>query len=169
MIIRTAAVAALLALAACNQQPAKTSTDTSAIQRQLQLNEARWNKAFAERDAEALAAMFADDGALASPGEDHVKGKDAIREVSAAMAADPNLKVAFRANRIQVAQSGDLAYTRGNYTMTMTNPSTRKPEMSTGRYLTVWQKQADGSWKAVEDFITPGKEPPPSQPATPIF
>ena len=41
----------------------------------------------------------------------------------------------------------------------MTDPATKKPLESTGSYLTVWQKQADGSWKAVEDFITPGPAP----------
>ena len=168
MIIRTAALAALLALAACNQQePAKA--DTGAIQHQLQINEARWNNAYRDRDAKALAAMYADDAALANPGEHLVRGKDAIREATAAFASDPKLKVAFHANRIQVAQSGDLAYTRGNYTMTMTNPATRKPETSTGHYLTVWQKQKDGNWKAVEDFITPGEELGPAQPPVAIL
>lgn len=167
MMIRTATVAVVLALAACGQQPAKT--DTSAIERQIQANEARWNKAYGERDGKALAAMYADDAALANPGEHLIRGKDAIGKATAAFASDPALKVAFSANRIQVAQSGDLAYTRGNYTMTMTNPGTRKPETHTGYYLTVWQKQSDGNWKAVEDFITPGKPLAPSQPAVPIL
>lgn len=158
---------AVLALAGCDQQqPAQT--DTRAIQRQLQINEARWNKAYEDGDAEALAGMYADDAALANPGEQLVRGKDAIRKATAAFATDPNLKVAFAANRIQVAQSGDLAYSRGNYTMTMTNPETRNPETSTGHYLTVWQKQADGSWKAVEDFITPGPPLPVAERATMI-
>ena len=168
MRIRTAAAIAALALAACGQQqPAQT--DTSAIERQLQINEARWNKAYKDGDAEARAGMYADDAALANPGEHLIRGKEAIRKATAAFASDPNLKVAFGANRIRVAQSGDLAYSRGNYTMTMTNPETREPEMSTGHYLTVWQKQSDGSWKAVEDFITPGKAPAAAQPPAPIL
>lgn len=167
MKIKTAAMVAVLALAGCDQQqPAQT--DTSAIQRQLQINEARWNKAYEDGDAEALAGMYADDAALANPGEQLVRGKEAIRKATATFATDPNLKVAFAANRIQVAQAGDLAYSRGNYTMTMTNPETRNPETSTGHYLTVWQKQSDGSWKAVEDFITPGPPLPVAERATMI-
>jgi uncharacterized protein (TIGR02246 family) len=167
MIIRTTAIfAAALALAACQQEQPKA--DTAAIQRQLQLNEAKWNRAYAERDAAALASMYADDAALANPGERLVRGKDGIREATAAFASDPNLRVAFEANRIQVAQSGDLAYTRGNYTLTMTDPDSGGPETSTGHYLTVWQKQSDGSWKAVEDFITPGAPMPVAERATMI-
>lgn len=162
----TAIALAASLIAGCAREPAKP--DTAAIQRQLQANEARWNQAYAERDPEALASMYADDAALANPGERLVRGKDAIREATAAFASDPNLKVAFEANRIQVAQSGELAYTRGRYTLTMTDRDSGRPETSTGYYLTVWQKQADASWKAVEDFITPGEPLPASQGAQPI-
>ena len=168
MTFRTIAIfGAALALVACNQEPAKS--DTATIERQLQVNEARWNRAYAERDAEALAKMYADDAALANPGQRLVRGKEAIREATSAFAADPNLKLSFEANRIQVADSGDLAYTRGRYVMTMSNAETGKPETSTGYYLTVWQRQADGSWKAVEDFVTPGEPMPVSDRATAIL
>jgi ketosteroid isomerase-like protein len=43
--------------------------------------------------------------------------------------------------------------------MTTTDKATNKPVDSSGSYLTVWQKQSDGSWKAVEDFVTPGPAP----------
>jgi ketosteroid isomerase-like protein len=43
--------------------------------------------------------------------------------------------------------------------MTVTDKATTKPATGTGSYLTVYKKEADGSWKAVEDFITPGPAP----------
>lgn len=143
-----------MTLASCKPQAAKV--DTSAIEQQLRDNETRWNAAYAAHDAEALAGAYADDAALANPGSALVTGKAAVRKETAAFASDPALKVEFAADRIQVAASGDLAYTRGHYSLTMTDPETKKPANSTGNYLTVWQKQSDGSWKAVEDFITPG-------------
>ena len=150
-----AAAAAMAALAAC-QQPAADKPDTAALANQLKQAEARWNQAYAAHDAATLAGAYADDAALANPGAPLVTGIDAIRKETAAFAADPNLKVQFASDRIQVAASGDLAYTRGHYTMTMTDPVSRKPATGSGSYLTVWKKQADGGWKAVEDFITPG-------------
>ena len=168
MAIRTSLLLlAPLALVACNKAAPKA--DTAAIEQQLLQNEAKWNQAYAERDAEALASMYADDAALANPGDRLVKGAAGIREATKSFAEDPNLKVTFEANRVQVAASGDLAYTRGHYAITMTDPSTDRPDTSSGYYLTVWQKQADGSWKAVEDFITPGPAMPAAQSAKPIL
>jgi ketosteroid isomerase-like protein len=69
------------------------------------------------------------------------------------MLDDPNLKLNFSSDRIEVSASGDLATTKGSYTSTMTNPKTKKTMEDKGSYLTVYKKQADGSWKAVEDMI----------------
>jgi uncharacterized protein (TIGR02246 family) len=151
------ALAASAALSGCQQSD--RPADTAQVEAQIRDNETRWNHAYAKRDAAALAGMYADDAALANPDSDLVSGKDAIAEAVKGFASDPNLRVEFRADRVQVAASGDLAYSRGRYTMTMTDPKTKAPFTSKGNYLTVWQKQADGSWKAVEDFITTGAPP----------
>lgn len=148
------AAGAMIVLAGCQQ--AATPVDIAQIEKQLKLEEVKWNKAYADRDAEALAGMYAGDAALANPGAPLVSGADAIRKETRAFAEDPNLKVQFASDRVQVAASGDLAYTRGHYSLTMTDPATKKAQTSQGNYLTVWQKQADGGWRAVEDFITPG-------------
>jgi uncharacterized protein (TIGR02246 family) len=149
-----AVATAMMALCGCQQAPKKV--DTAGLAKQLKANEAKWNQAYAAHDATALAGAYANDAALANPGVPLITGIEAIRKETAAFAADPNLRVQFASDRIQVAASGDLAYTRGSYTMTITDPATKKPGTSTGSYLTVWQKQQDGSWKAVEDFVTPG-------------
>ena len=146
-------------LAACSQAPGKV--DTAAIVKQLKDQETAWARHYAERNAQGLASHYAGDAALANPGSALVTGEDAIRKETASFAADPNLKVDFASDRVQVAASGDLAYTRGHYTMTMTDAATKKPATGSGSYLTVWKKQPDGSWKAVEDFVTPGSAAKP--------
>lgn len=163
-IISTGLAAALLA--GCDTAPEKA--DTAAIEQQILAKEEEWNRAFANRDPEALASFFADDAAMAQPGEQLVRGKESIRKATEAFVQDPNLTVTFRANRVEVARSGDLAYTRGQYMLTSTDPSTNQPESSRGYYLTVWKKQPDDSWKAVEDFITPGPGLPVAERATMI-
>ena len=38
--------------------------------------------------------------------------------------------------------------------MTMTDPKTKQPVTDHGKYVTIFRKQADGKWKAVEDMIS---------------
>ena len=158
--IRKVAVplATVIILAACGgtgpRQP--EAVDTAAIANQLRASEDQWESDYAAKDAAKLAGHYAEDAALANPGVPLVTGGDSIRAAVKGFAADSNLKVDFASDRIQVAASGDLAYTRGHYTMESTDSATGKPRTDGGNYLTVWQKQADGTWKAVEDFVTPG-------------
>ena len=49
------------------------------------------------------------------------------------------------------SKGGDMVFTQGTVTSTMTNPKTKKPMTIQGKYLTIYTKQADGSWKAVAD------------------
>jgi ketosteroid isomerase-like protein len=60
---------------------------------------------------------------------------------------------------VTVASAGDLATSRGHYTITTSDKTTGKPVTSSGTYLTVYKKQADGGFKAMEDAIIPGPAP----------
>lgn len=156
------AASALVLLAGCNQtggkDPAAASADTAAIERQIKDIEGQWAKSFTARDAAALAGHYSADAAVANPGAPLVEGAE-IRPMLDQFVTDPNLNIEFASDRVQVAKSGDLAYSRGPFTMRSTDPATKQPRTDTGHYLTVWQKQADGSWKAVEDFVVPGAPP----------
>ena len=157
-------IAGALALSACNQAPERA--DTEAAKQQILAQEEKWNQAYASRDGDALAGFYADDAAIASPGEQLVRGEEAVRTATSEMASDSNLQLSFRANRVEVSDSGDLGYTRGQYLMTSTNRSTNQPQTTQGYYLMVWEKQEDGSWKVVEDFVTPGRPLPVAERAT---
>jgi len=151
-------LAGLIILGGCDAdgRDRDAKVDTAAIAREIRASETRWNAAYAARDPARLAAQYAPDAALANPGVALLTGTDPIKAAVTGFAADKNLKVEFASDRIQVAASGDLAYSRGHFTMQSTDPANGKPRSDSGSYLTVWQKQADGSWKAVEDFVTPG-------------
>jgi len=121
-------------------------------------------KDWAAKDADKLAAHYADDAVLMTPGGEPVHGKEAVRNTAKQMVADPALSLTFQATKVDVAKSGDLGYTQGSYRMTMTNPATHKPMDDHGSYVTTYRKQADGSWKAVADIAT--SEVPPVPPPT---
>jgi ketosteroid isomerase-like protein len=70
------------------------------------------------------------------------------------MLADPNFALTFQANKVVASKGGDLVYAVGSYNMTVSDEKTKKPVTDKGKYLTVYKKQADGSWKAVANMIS---------------
>jgi uncharacterized protein (TIGR02246 family) len=131
----------------------------------LRDTETKWNQAFAAKDPTKIASFYAAGAVLMVPGQAPVSGSDALLDAEKQMTADPALALSFQADKVDVAQSGDLGYTRGSYTLTMTNPQTKKPMDDHGSYVTVYRKQADGSWKAVSDIVVSAVPPMPAKPA----
>ena len=149
---------AAFAMTGC-MKGADTTADTAKITDSIKAQEAQWEKGYADKDINVLAGEYADDAALVSPGE-AVATTDVDRRKSlGALITDPNFKLSFAADRVLVASAGDLATSRGQYTLTMTDKATGKPVTSSGTYLTVYKKQPDGVFKAVEDAIIPGPAP----------
>ena len=52
---------------------------------------------------------------------------------------------------MEVARSGDFGSETGGFELTASDKKGR-PTMARGKYVVVWGKQADGSWKAVADI-----------------
>lgn len=158
----TALAAALLA-AGCNQAgggntaaAGNAAADMASAADAIRAEEAQWQRDYAARNVEALAGHYAADATMVEPGVAPHVGGAAIRESITHMVGDPRFSLTFGNDRIQVARSGDIAYNRGHFSLHYTDPTAHRPAQMDGTYLTVWQKQADGRWQAVEDFITPG-------------
>ena len=56
------------------------------------------------------------------------------------MSSSPGFSLQWTPAKAEVSESGDLGRTSGTYESTMGGVTDR------GKYLTVWKKQADGSW-----------------------
>lgn len=154
-------VAIALGLTACQpaaEQAAKV--DIAKEEAAIRAKEAGWMDAYNKHDAAGLTGQYEDDASLAANGMALMTDAAGRKTFLDAMASDPALKVDFASDRIIIAASGELASSRGHYTMTYTDPATKQPKTETGNYLTVYRKAADGSWKAVEDFTTPGAAVP---------
>jgi uncharacterized protein (TIGR02246 family) len=139
-------------LAGCSETPAPPVDTSAADQKTIKDGEVAWASDWAAKDADKIISHYADDAKLMIPDMPIMKGKDAIRSGMKDMLADKNLALSFTTSEAVTSKGSDIAYTQGTYSMTMTNPKTKKPETETGKYLTVYKKQADGSWKAVEDI-----------------
>jgi uncharacterized protein (TIGR02246 family) len=156
--------AAMLTALAAGCKPADThDADVQAIR----AAETQWNQDYGARDLTKLMSHYADDAVLIAPGMEPLAGKSNIQTLMQRMVADPSMSLKFEATVVDVSKSGDLAYTQGTYTMAMTDPGTKQPMHDHGSYVTVFRKEADGSWKAVSDIATSAVTPGPAAPAKP--
>jgi uncharacterized protein (TIGR02246 family) len=157
MLVRFPLAVSLLLLAftvACTQAPPPPPDTHDADVQSLKDAEAGWAKAVAAKDFEKGVGYYADDASMLIANAPAINGKDAIRAAMKPMYDDPNFALAFQASRVEVAKSADLGYTQGTYTLTITDPKTKKPVTDKGKYLTTYKKQADGTWKAVGDMVS---------------
>lgn len=146
----------LVLLSGCAQAPPPPPPDTRAAdEKTIRDGEVAWNADWAAKDVEKIVAHYADDATLMVPGAPAMKGKDAIRTGLKPVAADANTALTFTATSVEVSKGSDIAYTQGTYSMTTTDGKTKKPVTEKGTYVTVYKKQADGAWKAIQDINTP--------------
>lgn len=80
------------------------------------------------------------------------QGRQAISQLFTGFFSLKNLKISWHADKASVARSGELGYTSGAYQMTFTDQN-GKDVSDKGKYVTVWKKQSDGSWKVVLDIF----------------
>jgi ketosteroid isomerase-like protein len=60
--------------------------------------------------------------------------------------------------KAEMAASGDLGYTYGNYVYTAKNKD-GKLAANYGKYTSIWKKQKDGQWKVVVDMGNSSPDP----------
>ena len=132
-----------------NEQTIRNSvSETEAIDRTAQ----EMLTAFDAKDVSKVNSYYAPDAIIATAGRPAAKDGRAVSKAIKDDLADPNFKMILSNEKTEVAASGDLAYRRGSYKITATNPQTKHAEHIVGTYLTIFRKQVDGSWKIVEDF-----------------
>ena len=110
-----------------------------------------WLKVFAAKNLEKSVTFCDEKGAVLSSNAPIANGREAISKLFRGFFALPDLKITWAPNRAEVARSGELGYTSGSYDMTFT--SSGKTVTDKGKYVTVWKKQVDGSWKVLLDIF----------------
>ncbi len=159
-----AAFALAVILAGCKQAPPPPAPDThDADVKAIHDLEAAQLQAYAAKDLDKIAAIYADDASLFLPDAHVLSGIAAIKAAMKSQLKDKNFSVTFASDRVDVAKSGDLGYSQGSLTYTMTNPKTKKVLMGKGKYVGVYKKQADGGWKAVADIWNEDARPSPAK------
>lgn len=132
-------------LAACGK-----SVDVRQEQRMLLAADQEWSQT--ADDINKFMSFFLPDASMYPFGMPIAKGQEAIRATMAKLMA-PGVSVSWKATKAEVAAAGDVGYTTGAYEATGPAGSDK------GKYVTVWKKQANGTWKVAEDIFNPDSTP----------
>ncbi len=141
----------LTLLTACQTQA--TSGTQAADEATLRKLDDEWSRAAGSRDVEKTISYYSDDAVVMPPNIPTLTGKEPIQTLWKSMLDSPDFSGGWKATKVEVARSGDLAYVSGNYEFNEKDNS-GKPITDKGKYLEVWKKQADGSWKCVADMFS---------------
>jgi len=138
----------LTGISACNQN----KVDTKAEGEKLMQLSREWSKSAATDDIEKTLSYWADDAVMMSSGQPALKGKKAIREMVEGTSKIPGFQISWEPVSVSVSKSGDMAYMIEKNQMTM-NDSSGKPITKYGTGVTIWRKEADGSWKNIVEVM----------------
>jgi uncharacterized protein (TIGR02246 family) len=143
-----------------------SAADTkSAIEKALRDLDAQWSAAAGAKDLDKTVSFYSDDAVVMPPNAPSATTKEAIRSAWKEMLTNPGAAISWKATKVEVAKSGDLACVSGTYEETTTDAS-GNPVKDRGKYVEVWEKQADGKWKCGADIWNsdlPATAPAPSE------
>ena len=135
------------------------SAQDDAAREALVRTDQAWSAAAAEgKDVEKVVAFWTDDAKVVPAGAPVVSGKAAIREFVSRSFATPGFHISWKTLDAEVSADGTMGYTTAESTITMPGPD-GSLVTETGRGITVWRRQSDGSWKCVYDTWNHGPEP----------
>ena len=110
---------------------------------------AKFSEAFARGDAKALSAMYTSDAIAFPPDNELIRGNQAIGEFWKAT-RDSGVQSAALTT-IDVGRSGDVAYEVGKVSLKVQAVG-KEPTTMAAKYVVVWMRQADGSWRLHRDI-----------------
>ena len=150
--VRIALLLAPFVIAACEPRFDLEKEQLKLMQTDIEFS----NKSVEVGAAEAF-NQYLDADAVQLPAQaDPVVGRESIY---ARMRTSSNRYVLqWEPKKAEVSGSGDMGYTWGTYTVTSEDEKGLK-STSYGKYLNVWKKQNDGSWKVLIDIGNQSPEP----------
>ena len=127
--------------------------------------DAQWSAAAGAKDLDKTVSYYSTDAIVMPPNASAATTKEAIRKIWQDLLASPGLVISWKATKAEVAKSGDIGFVSGTYELTV-NDASDKPVNDHGKYVEVFKKQADGTWKVVADIWNsdlPAPAPAPSE------
>lgn len=152
-LIATAFVLAICSFSCQEAKEEAKKVDTKVEAENLMQASRDWSAAAVSRDSKKVLEYWADDAVMMSCGEPTLKGKDAIRQMVEGSLKDPNFSISWEPISAEVSENGDMGYLLEKSKITMTDSTGASNTMNFDT-VTIWKKQADGTWKNVVDVMS---------------
>jgi len=152
MNLRTAsAVSALVAGLATALLAAQAQTpNLKAAADQIVKSDAAFAQSVADKNREKFLSLIADVTTFNGGTANELHGRDAVMKAWGDFFAPDGPTLSWTPTKGEVIGAGDVGYTTGQSVLRQKDPSGKVVERR-GQYVTIWRKQADGSWKVVFD------------------
>jgi len=111
-----------------------------------------WAQAAQEKDAGRFASFYSNTGSAMPFNAPIATGRGNVQELWTQLMAKPGFALSFAPTRIEVAQSKDIAFDIGTFELKLDNEQGASM-LIPGKYVVVWKKQKDGTWKAEADIF----------------
>ena len=105
----------------------------------------KFGEAFRQGDSAAIANLYTDDGILLPPNSDVIKGKQGIKAFWSAV-IEMGVKDVDLAT-VEIMVMGNMVCEIGKYSLTIQPEGLEEAIVDNGKYLVIWNKTVDGSWK----------------------
>jgi uncharacterized protein (TIGR02246 family) len=135
------------------QPESKNETALAEVRKAINKGNAQWIEAWDKADASLIASLFVSDGVLLSPNGKFLKGPEQIFQRQKTVMEKAGKGVKATVTTVDLWLDGDTAYETGKYSYKYQEKG--KPVNEEGRYVTIWKRQTDGSWKIIVDMGVP--------------
>src|SRR6202022_1064372 len=81
--------------------------------------DAQWSAAAGAKDLDKTVSFYSSDAVVLPPNASSANTKETIRKIWQDLIASPGLVISWKATKVEVAKSGDLACLSGTYAITM--------------------------------------------------
>ena len=134
----------------CCAPPVEEKLDLAQVRKAIEEQEHKFVEAALQGDATAAAALFTEDTFLLPPNSEMIQGKQATEAFW--QAAWAQMKITeFDITTEDLYGSGDVVYDVGSYTLKLQLEGQGNFEEK-GKYVLIWKKMADGTWKRHVDI-----------------
>jgi uncharacterized protein (TIGR02246 family) len=134
------------------------SVDTAAVRDSITALMTEYVTALRNNDPSGVTALWTDDAVYMDAGTPTVIGRAAFDSLVQGIFSTSRLTEVTE-NTDEILVDHDLAVQRGRY-LEVLQPQRGTPVTLRGRYLFVWRRQPDGTWKIARGMGTPTPEPP---------